>query len=677
MMRAPAKGRTPAKRAAATTAQPDGEVRRLGEALGERVEDVLLLTVARERNSDRRSGSLDPAVSESFERIGRSSTSAVAQWMAGGRPEAGLEAGREAWHTYGQLAAQSATPLNEVTKRCLRWRDAVIEVLHESAEELGVSPAALASAAAMTQRTLDVTLVRMCETFEQERARIAEQLTRRDEELVFMATHDELTGLPNRTLILDRGEQMLVRARRLGTPVAALVIDLDNFTGINDTLGHAAGDELLQAIAARLDGVVRSAATLGRIGGDEFVVLAEQFGETANAELIADRLRQALKAPFILADSDYAGLTVSASIGVATGERASVEDLLRDADIAMHRAKWDGKNRHVVFESGMQDIVQSRMELEMDLRSALAHDEFFLLYQPTFELRGMVPTGVEALIRWRSRTRGIVQPNDFIPLLEETGMIVEVGRWVLHEACRQGAAWHERDHPIGVAVNVSARQLETDEFIADVSDALARSGLEPNALTLEITETALMRNPEQTARRLHAIKDLGARIAIDDFGTGYSSFAHLKQFPVDALKIDRSFISQLSENPEGEALLRTLVKLGKALSIETLAEGIELEHQLTLLQDECCDSGQGFLFARPLDVDDAEAFLRSRRDGAVPPQSVVDVAPETAPRPTPRKRARTRGDLPSAVAGRGLTSAEPRSQSRPAGEPRNPQAVEH
>jgi diguanylate cyclase (GGDEF)-like protein len=636
MMRAPAKQGAPAKRATSTTARPDDEVRRLGNALGARVEDVMRRTVARESASGRSTGSLDPAVVDSFERIGTRSTSAVAQWMAGGKPEAGLQTGREAWHTYGHLAAQSAAPLNEVTKRCLRWRDAVIEVLHESAEELGVAAPALAAAAAMTQRTLDVTLVRMCEAFEHERARIADELTRRDEELVFMATHDELTGLPNRTLILDRGEQMLVRARRLDTPVAALLIDLDNFTGINDTLGHSAGDELLQAIAARLDGVVRNAATLGRLGGDEFVVLAEQFGETANAELIADRLRQALKAPFILTGSDYAGLTVSASIGVATGERASVEDFLRDADIAMHRAKRDGKNRHVVFQSDMQDVVQSRMELEMDLRCALANDEFFLVYQPTFELRGMAPTGVEALIRWRSRVRGIVQPNDFIPLLEETGLIVEVGRWVLEEACRQGAAWNERDHPIGVAVNVSARQLETDEFIADVRSALERSGLPPSALTLEITETALMRNPEQTARRLHAIKNLGTRIAIDDFGTGYSSFAHLKQFPVDALKIDRSFISQLSENPEGEALLRTLVKLGKALSIETLAEGIELEHQLTLLREECCDSGQGFLFARPLEAEDAEAFLRSRRRGDLAP-----VPREAAPHAVPHKLART------------------------------------
>ena len=269
----------------------------------------------------------------------------------------------------------------------------------------------------------------------------------------------------------------------------------------------------------------------------------------------------------------------------------------------------------MVFESGMHDVVQSLMELEMDLRRALAGDEFFLMYQPTFDLNGMVPTGVEALIRWRNPVRGVVQPNDFIPLLEQTGLIVEVGRWVLEEACRQGACWRASGHLIGVAVNVSARQLETDAFIDDVREALAHSGMGAHALTLEITETALMRNPEQTARRLHAIKDLGVRIAIDDFGTGYSSFAHLQRFPVDSLKIDRSFISQLSENPEGETLLRTLVQLGKALTIETLAEGIEREHELSLLQEEHCDSGQGYLFARPLDALAAENFLRNWRAG--------------------------------------------------------------
>jgi diguanylate cyclase (GGDEF)-like protein len=621
--------RAPEKRGAPATEGTDCEVRCLGEALGARVEDVLARTVARGRSAaSGSSATLEPAVVESFARIGRRSTLAVAQWMAGGDPAAGRDAGREAWHTYGQLAAQSAAPLNEVTKRCLRWRDAVIEVLRESAEELESSSTALEEAVAMAQRTLDVTLVRMCETFEQERARIAAELTRREEELAFMATHDPLTGLPNRTLILDRGEQMLGRARRLHAPMAALLIDLDNFTAINDTLGHAVGDLLLQAIASRLDGIVRDSDALGRIGGDEFVVLAEEVPKPADAELIAGRLRETLRAPFMLAGSGQAGLTITASIGVAHGERACVDEFLRDADIAMHRAKWDGKNRHVVFEANMQDSVQSRMELEMELRGALERDEFFLLYQPTFALRGMKPTGVEALIRWRSRARGLVQPNDFIPLLEETGLIVEVGRWVLDEACRQGACWRQRGRPVGVAVNVSARQLETDQIVGDVRHAIAHSGLPSQALTLEITETALMRNAEQTARRLHAIKELGVRIAIDDFGTGYSSFAHLKQFPVDALKIDRSFISQLGENPEGETLLRTLVQLGKALSMETVAEGIELQDQLSVLQDECCDSGQGFLFARPLSVDDADAFLRGWRPGELAQSDELGVSVE-------------------------------------------------
>jgi EAL domain-containing protein (putative c-di-GMP-specific phosphodiesterase class I) len=291
------------------------------------------------------------------------------------------------------------------------------------------------------------------------------------------------------------------------------------------------------------------------------------------------------------------------------GGRATADELLRDADVAMYRAKWDGKNRYVVFESEMQDAVQTRMGLEMDLREAIENDEFILAYQPTFDLKEMVPTGVEALIRWRHPERGVVQPNDFIPLLEETGLIIQVGRWVLREACFQCAVWRRSGYMIGVAVNVSARQLDTDEFIGDVRQALIDSGLEPGSLTLEITETTLMRNAEETSRRLTAIKGLGVRIAIDDFGTGYSSLAHLQRFPVDALKIDRSFISRLTQNPEGETIIRTLVQLGKALAIETLAEGIEQAQELALLRDQQCDSGQGFLYSRPLEVSDCQAFL--------------------------------------------------------------------
>ncbi len=597
--------------------QSGEDLRRLGEALKARTEDVVAGMVLRTQQSGH---VLDGMVEERFARVGTVSTVAVARWMAGEGPEVAREVGREAWHIFGQLAAQRAAPLNEVTKRCLRWCDAAEDVVREIAAQLDLSrEAALLQAVDMLQRSLNVTLVRMCESFEAERQRADDELAHRQEELAFMATHDALTGLPNRTLILDRTEQMLVRSRRHRAPVAALFIDLDNFKSINDTLGHDAGDELLQAVAARLDSVVRATDALGRLGGDEFVVIAEDLSLAAGPELLAERLLEALKQPFTLAGAgDATTVTVTASVGIAAGDRALAGDLLRDADIAMYRAKWDGKNRYVVFESVMQDAVQRRMVLELDLRVALENDEFFLVYQPTFDLRDMSPTGMEALIRWNSPTRGVVQPDDFIPPLEETGLITEVGRWVLEEACRQGAAWREASHPVGIAVNVSARQLDTDELVGEVRDALSQSGLEPSALTLEITESTLMRNAEETARRLIAIKALGVRIAIDDFGTGYSSLAHLQRFPVNALKIDRSFISGLTDNQEGETLLHTLVQLGKSLSIETLAEGIEQPRELSLLQAEQCDSGQGFLFARPLDTAAAEAFLRDSASNSTP-----------------------------------------------------------
>jgi diguanylate cyclase (GGDEF)-like protein len=592
--------------------QPAEGLRLLGELLLARADDVLSETVARTADSGE---VIDALVQSSFERICQSSTDAVARWIAGEGIEVTNGAARETSKIFGELAAHRAASLGEVTRRSLWWRNVMADVLRDCAEEHGVSAEALAEALNMVQLSLEFSLIRVCERFESERRRVDEELTRREEELAFLATHDPLTGLPNRTLILDRVEQMLARSIRNQAPVAALFIDVDNFKSINDTLGHGAGDELLCAVAARLGGVVRHADALGRLGGDEFVVIAEELSLAAGPELVAERLLDALKHPFKLGEDEETRLTVTASIGIAAGPRVSAEELLRDADIAMYRAKWDGKNRYAVFESGMQDTVQNRMELDMDLREALEKEEFFLAYQPTFALTDMTPTGVEALIRWQHPTRGIVQPDAFIPLLEETGLIVEVGRWVLSEACRQGATWRRAGYPIAMAVNVSARQLDTDELIADIEGALADSGLEPEALTIEITETTLMRNIEETVRRLGEIKQLGVRIAIDDFGTGYSSLAHLQQFPVDALKIDRSFISGLRHNKEGETLIRTLVQLGKALSIETFAEGIEQHHELSLLRDEDCDNGQGFLFARPLDAAAIEAFFQ-RSGGA-------------------------------------------------------------
>jgi len=587
---------------------PSSDLERLGDQLLACTDDVVERIVAVSAASGVR---LDDTVEKRFRRAGALSTVAVARWMSGDSLESAREVGHEVWQIFGQLAAQRAASLSEVTKRCLRWRNAASEVAREIGIGLGLSAEATARALLLLQTTLDVTLVHVCEAFEAERQHA-------DEELAFLATHDPLTGLPNRTLILDRIEQMIARSRRLKTPVAAVFIDLDNFKIVNDTLGHSAGDELLEAVAARLEGVLRESDALGRIGGDEFVVIAEGVSLNAGPELIAERLADALVEPFMLLDGKNR-VKVSASFGVASGTELSPDELLSNADIAMYRAKWDGKNRFVAFESEMQSAVQSRMELEMDLREALANDQFHLVYQPIVSLSDMSPVGVEALIRWQHPVRGEVQPEDFIPLLEETGLITQIGRWVLDEACAQSALWRTAGHLVGIAVNVSGRQLDSDEIVADVESALAQSGLVPQALTIEITETTLMRNAEETAGRLAAIKALGVRIAIDDFGTGYSSLSHVQKFPVDALKIDRSFISGLLRNQQGEAMIRTLVQLGKALSIETVAEGIEQEHELSQLQGELCDSGQGFLFARPLDVAATESFLEAwAKDGLAP-----------------------------------------------------------
>jgi diguanylate cyclase (GGDEF)-like protein len=602
-------------------ATEDPDLRSLGEVLKSRVEDVLILTLEHTAEAGRE---LDGMVQQSFEQISRNSTIAVARWIAGEEMAVAIEAGRQTWEIFGELAVRRAASLDEVTWRCFWWRNAMATVIGEIGTQQSTPPAALAQALNILQLSLEFSLLRMCECFEAERRKTDEELGRREEELAFLATHDSLTALPNRTLVLDRVEQMLARSRRLNSPAAALFIDLDNFKDINDTLGHGAGDELLQAVAARLEGATRESDALGRLGGDEFVVISEELSLAAGPELVAERLLDALRPPFHLGPDKKSRVTVTASIGIAIAEDASAEELLRHADIAMYRAKWDGKNGFAVFEAGMAETIQRRMVLEMDLRDAIANEEFFLAYHPTIDLKTMTPIGVEALIRWDHPERGVIQPDNFIPLLEESGLITEVGRWVLDQACAQGAAWRASGYLIAMAVNVSARQLDRDEIVADIEGALSRSGIAPEALTIEVTETALMRDADQTSRRLSAIKDLGVQIAIDDFGTGYSSLAHLQRFPVDALKIDRSFITGMEGNREGETLIQTLVQLGKALSIETFAEGIEQHSELALLKDENCDAGQGFLFAQPLSVAATEAFLKNwAQNGAPKPAELI------------------------------------------------------
>jgi diguanylate cyclase (GGDEF)-like protein len=592
---------------------PAGDMRRLGEALVQRKAEVLTETIAKTVGSGE---DLDQPVQASFEQICNSSTEAVGRWIAGDGIEVTVEAGLETSRIFGELAAHRAASLHEVTRRSLWWRNMMAAKLREIASELDVSSDALSEALNMVQLSVEFSLLSMCESFEDERRRTDEELLRREQELAFMATHDPLTGLPNRTLIIDRVTQMLARSTRERTAVAVLFIDIDNFKAINDTLGHAIGDELLCKVAARLEQVVRQVDAVGRLGGDEFVVVADQLSPSISPEMVAERVLDALQPPFQLGTDEGTRLNVTASIGLAVGERISADDLLRDADIAMYRAKRGGKNRYAVFETAMHESLRERMELEVDLRKALSKDEFFLSYQPTLDLVDMRPTGVEALIRWRHPQRGVVQPDEFIPVLEETGLIADVGRWVLREACRQAAAWRQSGYEISVAVNASACQLESDRLVREIAETLSETQLDPAALTIEIAETTLMGNIQETRPRLEAIKELGVRIAIDDFGTGYSSLAHLERLPVDALKIDRSFVSGMARNKEGETLVRTLVQLGKALSLETLAEGIEEEQELSLLKDEHFDGGQGFLFAEPLDAHDTEAFFRRWADNA-------------------------------------------------------------
>ena len=425
-------------------------------------------------------------------------------------------------------------------------------------------------------------------------------------ELRHQALHDGLTGLANRVLIMDRIDQLLARNRRVGTEGAALFIDLDEFKNVNDTLGHGAGDELLIAVAARLKSTLRDADTIGRMGGDEFVVLIDGSERQVAPYLVAERLLEAMREPV---DVNGNAITVHTSIGIAVGDRNSAGELLRDADVALYEAKARGKNGYQVFLPEMQVAITDRVKLEADLRLALAQEQFFLVYQPVYNLEDLTVIGVEALLRWRHPVYGLVEPGKFVPALEQTGGIREVGRWVLNEACMQMVAWRSRGDSLDLSVNVSSVQLDRPAIVDDIREALQASGLEPSSLIIEVTETALMRDDHATALQLRAIKALGVRIAVDDFGTGYSSLSYLRQFPVDSLKIDRSLTKAINASPESSALIGTLLQLGKDLGLSTLAEGVETPGQLDHLRAKEVDEIQGFLLSEPLSAEKLESEI--------------------------------------------------------------------
>ena len=439
---------------------------------------------------------------------------------------------------------------------------------------------------------------------------------RAEEELTHRAFHDSLTGLANRALFLDRVEHAVRRSARSGADVAVLYLDIDGFKMVNDSRGHESGDEVLREIARRLLSTTRAGDTVARLGGDEFAILIDQAGPFGNdASAAADRILEALKPPMQL---DENCVVLSASIGITYGDLdATASSMLRDADIAMYQSKSNGKSRWTVYDAAMRLAVLERLELETDLVSALQEHQFHLVYQPIIELLTEEIVGFEALLRWHHPTKGLVGPDAFIPIAEENGTIVPIGKWVLEEACRKAAEFRTR-HPgrrLSMAVNLSTRQIATIDIVEHVALALQQSGFPAESLVLEMTESALVEDATTAATRLHQLRALGVRLAIDDFGTGYSSLSYLRQFPIDILKIDRSFVSSITDGESLPAIVRGLLDLGKTLQLETVAEGIELGVQRDSLRDQNCEFGQGFLFARPLSVAECETLLCRLDDG--------------------------------------------------------------
>jgi len=422
-----------------------------------------------------------------------------------------------------------------------------------------------------------------------------------EDQLKHQAFHDPLTGLANRALFVDRVKHALERADRESSRVAVLFFDLDDFKNINDSLGHNSGDELLVAVAARLTECLRPGDTFARLGGDEFAIFLEDTS-LSSATSVAYRLIEALNDPFIVGTRE---VMVHATVGIEFADATTTksDELLRNADVAMYVAKSKGKARYELFDPSMHTAALRRLEIKGELMHAIENDEFVLHYQPIVSLTEGALLGIEALVRWQHQTRGLIAPVEFIPLAEESGLIIPLGRWVLREACRQANAWPIGDPEISLSVNVSPKQFQHPGLVEDVANALWDSNIDPSILTIEITESVLIHDTDAAIEKLVRLKDFGVRIAVDDFGTGYSSLGYLKRFPIDILKIDKSFIDGVGNSSEEAAIAHAIIKLGGSLGLEVVAEGIEEPEQVDALQSLRCERGQGFFFSRPVDAE--------------------------------------------------------------------------
>ena len=428
-------------------------------------------------------------------------------------------------------------------------------------------------------------------------------------EMSHLAQHDILTNLPNRTLLQDRLTQAIATASRNDSRIAVLFLDLDGFKHINDSLGHATGDRLLQSVARRLLAAVRTSDTVSRLGGDEFVILLSEVAHAADAGVKARKILSALGAPFEIEQNT---LRVTASIGVTTypedGETA--ESLMRNADLAMYQAKEKGRSNYQFFEKGMNVRAVERQSIEGDLRCALERDEFVMHYQPKIDLNTGGITGVEALVRWQHPERGLVGPLQFISVAEDCGLMLPIGKWVLRESCRQAKAWQDAGLPtVEMAVNVSSVEFRNDEFLEGISTILKETGLEPRYLELELTESVLMQHAEFSVPLLQKLKAMGVRLAVGDFGTGYSSLSYLRQFPIDTLKVDQSFIHEINAETDEATIISAVINMGCRLKHRVIAEGVETAEQLAFLRAHGCDEGQGYYFGRPMPAAETSKLL--------------------------------------------------------------------